>query len=60
MKTYYVTYKKNGSLKRGVLSESQYKLYSSNSLVSDLEIHPNQQVMEEYFSGNKGKKILLG
>jgi len=61
MKCYYVTFKKNGILKRGVLSESQYKTYNSDDSVTELEIHPNQKIMEEYYSGNSnGKKILLG
>jgi len=61
MKTYYVTYKKNGVFKRGVLSESQYKTYSSDNSISDLEIHPTQQIMEEYYKGSSsGKKLLLG
>ena len=37
MSNFYVTFKKNGILKRGVLSESQYKVYSSDNSVSNLE-----------------------
>jgi hypothetical protein len=65
MSTYYVTFKKNGILKRGVLSESQYKIYNSDNSVSDLEIHPSQVIMETFYNqaiGKNGssKTLLLG
>jgi hypothetical protein len=59
MEIYYVTYKKNGISKRGVLSEVQYKTYSSDNSITELEIHPTQQLMEEHFSGAKNNKKLL-
>jgi len=65
MSNFYVTFKKNGILKRGVLSESQYKVYSSDNSVSNLEVHPSQKTMEEYYNisiGKSGssKSLLLG
>lgn len=59
----YVTYQLNGQLKRGVLSSSQYEMYSKNPAVSNLTIHPTQGTMENSFneaSGRKGNtKVLL-
>lgn len=65
MNTIYVTYRQNGSLKRGVLSQTQYQKYSQDPTISDLRNYINQSSMEQAFNEAKGiveknKSILLG
>jgi hypothetical protein len=54
MKTLYVTYYQNGSLRRGVLSQAQYERYDRDPSVSGLQIHASQQFMENFYNQQQG------
>ena len=63
MKTVYVTYQKDGLVKKGVITEEKYKQLSSDSTVNDLMIYPNELLMEQNFqvktTGNTNNKSIL-
>jgi hypothetical protein len=64
MNSLYVTYKVNGQLRRGVISQQQYTRYQQDASITDLQIHASQVLMEEYYNNvtgnpNKPKKQLL-
>lgn len=54
MAALYATYKQNGILKRGVLSQQLYEKYSKDSSISELQLFPNQSFMENAFNEAKG------
>ena len=61
----YCTYESNGSLKRGVLSQTQYLKYSQDSPIHNLQIYATQSLMEAGYMQKKGvsgnpKTMLLG
>jgi hypothetical protein len=52
--TLYCTYYQNGSLRRAVLSQRQYEMYSKDPAISQLVIHGSQQLMETAYNQAKG------
>lgn len=65
MQAIYIIYSQSGSLKRGVISETQYSKYSQDPSISNLQVYVNQSSMENAFNEAKGisgsaKRILLG
>lgn len=50
----YVTYRVNGLLKRGCISQNQYNLYLKDPKVSDMQIHANQTFMESFYNESTG------
>ena len=54
-KTLYVTYKQYGTLKRGILSQTQYEKYQKDPSITELQLHASQGFMENYYSEATGK-----
>ena len=52
----YCTYKLNGQLRRGTLSQQQYSFYEKDISVTELKVYANQLMMESYFNDVKGIK----
>lgn len=64
MSTVYVTYESHGSLKRGVLSQSQYDKYSKDPSIHNLQVYASQRLQEQAYNeakgiSGKGKSMLL-
>lgn len=65
MGTCYITYEQFGSLKRAVVSTSQYDRLKKDSSIHNLTLYPTQSAMERGFSETKGgtgdyRELLLG
>lgn len=61
----YATYKKDGKIRSGAFSQSQYAELQNSPGVSNLTIHPNQMSMSNAVNESKGlpvnnQRILLG
>lgn len=50
----YCTYISNGTLKRGVLSQTQYLKYSQDSSIQNLKVYATQGLMESGYMQEKG------
>lgn len=53
----YITYFKFGALQRAVVSQQKYDLLLKDNTITDLQIHPNQRGMDDFFKESKGQKV---
>lgn len=66
MKTFFVTYKENGSPKKATINEQRYQQLSANSEITDLIMYPTEIIMENNYNniissnGSTNKRILRG
>ncbi len=61
----YITYKKFGVLQRAIVNQQRYQSLKNDTSVENLQLHPSQNEMENYFKECKGqtrdtKQLLLG
>ena len=52
--TIYCTYRQNGQLKRGILSQKQYEAYSKDVSITNLQVHATQHLMEQFYNQVQG------
>lgn len=45
----YITYKRNGKLLKATIKNNQYEQFKKDSSITELQIHPNNFVMENYY-----------
>ena len=53
----YITYYKFNTLQRAIVSQQRYELLQKDNLITNLQIHPNQKGMDDFFKESKGQKI---
>lgn len=61
----YITYRQNGTLKKGTVKQQQYEALQNDSSITELTIHPNSRLMEQAFNEARGangssKRVLHG
>ena len=52
----YVTYTLNNQMRRAVISQRQYEAYRKDASIQNLQIHANQNLMEQAFNEVNGIK----
>lgn len=53
----YATYKKDGKIRSGIFSQTQYSELQNTSGISELQIHPNQMSMSNAVNESKGLPV---
>lgn len=61
----YITYKKFSILQRAIVNQQRYQQLKNDSSIEDLQLHPSQRDMENFFKECKGqstdtKQLLYG
>lgn len=67
MKTLYVTYNENGTIKKGKLSEDKFAKLQQGGKISEVQVYDNERLMEQNYGqllcpgGNcQNKNFLMG
>ena len=53
----YITYFKFGVLQRAIVSQQKYDLLLKDGSITNLQIHPNQNGMDNFYKESKGQKV---
>lgn len=56
----YVTYIKNNKKRKGIISLEMFETYKNDIEITELTVHPTEQLMNECFKGFKQANLLKG